>query len=133
MACLYNSMKACGLQDVDAVRAQYNNTIDRQLEHAMNKQIRDIVRDDPTLDQHAMGSVNFLQLYCHHHPDIAFILTYTPPQSSKTTEWILVGSLFPRRVVRIAHSGSVNNGHFEARVATQSDLRKSQNEWTRRQ
>ena len=128
-------MKASGLGDVDAVRDEYVRSLNSKLEQAMGGGvgIADIVHKDPTLDQQVMGSANFLYMYLQYHPEIAFILSYTNPQTQAPGEWILTGSREPYKVVRIAHSGSVDGGHFTARPANEFDLSKVQQEYRRKQ
>lgn len=133
MACLYDSMKACGLGDVDAIRDDYVQFMTKQLEQQMQKDIAQIVKEDPSLDQTVMGSANFLQMYCNHHPFVAFILSYANPLTGLPAEWVIVGTQQPTKVCRIAHTGSVDGGHFVARTVDVFDLQKAVQEWTRRQ
>ena len=123
--CLYNSMKAAGLGDVDAVKDWYIQFLKQQLEIAMEKDINKVVAEDPTLDQTVMGSANFLQVYQNHHPDIAFILQYKNPTSGLTTDWLMIGAVQPRLVVRMTHSGSVDGGHFTYTKSDEFDLQRA--------
>ena len=118
-------MKAAGLGDVDAVKDSYIQFLKHQLEIAMQKDITKVVAEDPTLDQSVMGSANFLQVYQHHHPDVAFILQYKTPTNGLMTDWLLVGALEPKRVVRIAHSGSLDGGHFTHTRSDEFDLQRA--------
>lgn len=130
-SCLYNSMKRAGLGDVDACRDQYVQYMNQALEYQFQKPIAQIVREDPTLDQGAMGSANFLQMYCSQHPHIAFVLAYTAPDTGLSRDWFITGSQQPQQVVRIQHSGSFDGGHFEHRANEPYDLDRARLVWTR--
>ena len=118
-------MKASGLGDVDAVKDQYLQHLNRQLELQIGKELKEIVREDPTLDQNVMGSANFLQMYVNTHPEVAFILTYTHPKTNAATDWIMTGARPPTKVVHIHHIGSVDGGHFMAKPVDEFDIARA--------
>lgn len=125
-------MKACGLGDVDAVKDQYTRYMIGQLEQQFGKPIREIVKEDPSLDQTVMGSANFLQMYCNFHPTVAFILTYTNTATGKPADWVITGGQAPLKVARIAHTGSVDGGHFTARNSEPFDVVRATQVWRTR-
>ena len=123
-------MKAAGLRDVDAVRGVYVRFLTEQLQ---DKNIKALADTDPSLDQTVMGSANFLQLYSNCHQGIAFILRYTNADTHQPAEWIITGTQEPQVVVRIAHTGSLDGGHFTfAGLGDNTDLVRVVREFTHR-
>lgn len=128
MSCLYNSMKRLGLPDVDAVKARYIAALNAGIQTAFDKPITEIVKTDSSLDQNAMGSANFLQMYADEHDGIAFMVN----SKNMRAPWLITGKSMPKIVLRIEHSGSADGGHFEPGKSVQGDVIKACLEWERR-
>lgn len=124
-------MKRLGLSDVDALRPRYIAELNKKLADAFEKPIGEIVKADPTLDQNAMGSVNFLEMYCSEHPDTAFIVT----SAHSKDPWIILNASKatpPKNVYRIMHSGSLDGGHFEPGPQQPGDIMLVALDWETR-
>lgn len=123
MSCLYDSMKALGLADVDTVKPRYLALMKDRVVAAMGKEFKDIVREDPSMDFVALGTVDFLQFYCVEHPSIAFVLT------DQGRSWVMLGESRPSKAYHIVHTGPVSGGHFSPAAANVNDLHQAQQSW----
>jgi hypothetical protein len=119
MSCLYDSMKACGLKDIDQVKNRYLQALCQNLTLAFDGlPLSEIIRKHPECDQISLGSANFLAMYVSEHPDVAFILS----MQGKPKPWIIAATRSPKTICRIAHSGSFDGGHFTPAPTGPGDL-----------